>query len=299
MKLSAFKAGDGDSILIEGSQANILVDGGRKTQFGAHVAPALAQLHAAQKKLDLVCVSHIDDDHITGIVELYRRRAEWVVHRHKLAEGEPTQQPNFAEPPEIEHLWHNGFGDTFQAATDATLGQLAFHEQLLSASSALLDTSYGRKFQRITQGAKLAIELQLRFAQSPMGIELNKPSAGQRLSATSPPQPETLNGLTIHLLGPFDSDFERAKHEWDAWVNDNQTKVQELKDRFQQQSPGSTNALDFLAFAVAQAGLGNLDDITPPNLASNFASKRLVTIPKKDAIPPPPPNCCHSPKAAL
>ena len=47
MKMTVFKAGDGDSLLIEGNGANIFVDGGRKTPFVKHISPTLESLHGA------------------------------------------------------------------------------------------------------------------------------------------------------------------------------------------------------------------------------------------------------------
>jgi beta-lactamase superfamily II metal-dependent hydrolase len=269
MKFIAFKAGDGDSVLIQGNQANILVDGGRKTPFVDHVAPELAQLHQADKELDLVCVSHIDDDHITGIVELYRRRTAWAVHNLLLADGEPTDEPPFDEPPVIRRLWHNGFGETFQAAAAAVEGQLDLHSQILSASASLADTEYDLAFGRLAQGAKLAIRLQLNFAQSPMNIELNGPTSGQLLQVADPAEPTGIKGVTVHLLGPFEDDFARARHDWDEWVTANQQTIEDMKEEFGQQSPGNTSALEFLAFAATKfSEFGDLGGISPPNLAS-------------------------------
>ncbi len=277
MKFTAFKASDGDSILIEGGQANILVDGGRKGSFEDHVAPALEKLEEAGRKLDLLCVSHIDDDHITGIVELIRRRREWQVHEHQIAGPDPPNpdhpQPPFGKPPAIDHLWHNGFGETFDDAVAAGVtNALAFHAQLLSASATLAETSYGSRFGRLAQGARRAIELQVTLGASPMGIELNAPSQGERLSVVDPAQSVDFSGTEVHLLGPFDDTFAALQAEWDAWVSRNEEKIEEMKAEFQAtQGSAPANALDFLAFAarVAQSGgLEGEEGIEPPNLAS-------------------------------
>ena len=72
MKITVFEGNKGDCLLIssEGGK-NILVDGGLvKTQFGKidsysqNVAMTLNKLRTNGGELDLVCVSHIDQDHI-------------------------------------------------------------------------------------------------------------------------------------------------------------------------------------------------------------------------------------------
>ncbi len=267
MKMVVFKAGDGDSMLIQGEQANILVDGGRKTQFKGHVAPVLESLHENGQALDLVCVSHIDDDHITGIVELYRRRTEWAVHHLGT-----TAEPNFGEPPVIKRLWHNAFDETVADAgggTDASniSNQLAFHGQLISAMAAMAETEYGQRFGRIAQGARLAIELDLRFKQSSMNIEFNGPSNGALIEVGDDPLVTDVNGIAINILSPFHEDLVRLRASWDKWVNNNQDKIAEMKDKFSQRF-GTMDALEFLKFAASQAELGEFDAVQPPNLAS-------------------------------
>lgn len=64
-----FEAGCGDSILVstdEGNGTNILIDGGMSTTYQDEICYRLDGLD----KLDLVVVTHIDNDHICGIMEL-------------------------------------------------------------------------------------------------------------------------------------------------------------------------------------------------------------------------------------
>ena len=61
------EAGSGDAILISVDGKNILVDGGEKHQF---ISSQLEALRESEQLLDLVVLTHIDDDHIQGILEL-------------------------------------------------------------------------------------------------------------------------------------------------------------------------------------------------------------------------------------
>ena len=70
MKLRAFHASDGDCLLLSSGDPaprHILVDGGRRTSYRENTRTFLGDLAAANAKLDVICVSHFDDDHITEL----------------------------------------------------------------------------------------------------------------------------------------------------------------------------------------------------------------------------------------
>jgi glyoxylase-like metal-dependent hydrolase (beta-lactamase superfamily II) len=75
--LEALQAAHGDSLILHyGPLTNprfILVDGGPKGIFKASLQPRLMEIHAARGggvlEIRLMMVSHIDDDHITGILD--------------------------------------------------------------------------------------------------------------------------------------------------------------------------------------------------------------------------------------
>jgi beta-lactamase superfamily II metal-dependent hydrolase len=62
-----FKANNGDSILVSTENTNILIDGGVATTYYDEITYSLDKLH---NSLDLVVVTHIDTDHICGVIEL-------------------------------------------------------------------------------------------------------------------------------------------------------------------------------------------------------------------------------------
>ena len=67
IKFEFFEAGCGDSILISTDNGtNILIDGGVSTTYQDEISYKLDDID----KLDLVIVTHIDNDHICGIMEL-------------------------------------------------------------------------------------------------------------------------------------------------------------------------------------------------------------------------------------
>jgi hypothetical protein len=97
VEVELFPAGHGDSILVrcrtEGGPFNILIDGGVRATYAEHLASRFAEMSAGGEQLDLVIVTHIDTDHIGGILELCK------------ANG-PSASPAVIKVGEI---WHNGY----------------------------------------------------------------------------------------------------------------------------------------------------------------------------------------------
>jgi beta-lactamase superfamily II metal-dependent hydrolase len=76
MKIRFLPAFNGDCILIsfkyEGNNKNILIDGGVPRTYQRHLKPELEKILARRETIDLLIITHIDDDHIGGIKELYQ-----------------------------------------------------------------------------------------------------------------------------------------------------------------------------------------------------------------------------------
>jgi len=103
MQLTAFQSGKGDCLLLAdtGDKTRILVDGGMPDAYSEHVAPALSALRKKNKKdIDLVYVSHIDRDHIGGILRMLDDEVLWRVHEHHVKNGNRTHPvPAVPRPP--------------------------------------------------------------------------------------------------------------------------------------------------------------------------------------------------------
>ena len=101
--LEALQADQGDCLLLHYGQPGgarvILIDGGPGGIYNRSLKPRLEELRGRQSQiaLEMVIVSHIDDDHIHGIVDL--------VKQLKTVQ-EKGQTPL---PYRIRTLWHNSF----------------------------------------------------------------------------------------------------------------------------------------------------------------------------------------------
>src|SRR5262245_14942205 len=90
----------------------MLVDGGIERAYTQHVAPALVTLRKQKKSVDIVYISHIDEDHIAGILQLLDDEAAWRVHEHQVNNGNPTHpRPEVDRPAAVKRIFHNAFSD--------------------------------------------------------------------------------------------------------------------------------------------------------------------------------------------
>ena len=97
LEVEIFPAGIGDALLlrcVSGNRStNILVDGGVPSTYEDYIARRLHEFHSQGERLDLLIVTHIDTDHIGGVLRLLK------------ANGRATSPAVI----EICDIWHNGY----------------------------------------------------------------------------------------------------------------------------------------------------------------------------------------------
>ena len=75
IKLHVIQAEFGDCFILESRSgektATLLVDGGPHQTFNKHLKPTLQRLRL-NGKIDLIVLSHIDNDHIIGLLDLLK-----------------------------------------------------------------------------------------------------------------------------------------------------------------------------------------------------------------------------------
>src|SRR5260221_12139424 len=88
LQLEALQANDGDCLLLHydtgGNSGLVLIDGGSRGVYRDVLEKRLDQLRGSNPVLNLRLVvgSHIDADHITGLVDMIRQMSETVNDGH-------------------------------------------------------------------------------------------------------------------------------------------------------------------------------------------------------------------------
>ena len=74
VEIKSYPAKNGDAFLVKATNRpfSMLVDGGYAQTFQQHIKPDLLEIAAAGHALDLVVVTHIDADHIAGLLPFFR-----------------------------------------------------------------------------------------------------------------------------------------------------------------------------------------------------------------------------------
>ena len=277
MKLTLFQALDGDCLLLTGAGGEtLLADGGRTGSYRQHVAPTLGRMAGEGKALDLVYVSHIDNDHISGILQMVEDCVDWVAYDYQSSSGNTHYpKPKAPRPPQIKGVWHNAFRDQ----VGLNLGDI---EDLLVTNlrACLVDQSLVTEaafYDNLITGEKEALRLSSLIGPNLLNIPVNPEFEGRFMYLSEPPTVVRLGGLDIRILGPSKEELERLRADWNQWISDNKKTVDEIRADATRDAArlhaGADELVHSATFALAaelrrQSELGDRTRLTPPNLAS-------------------------------
>jgi hypothetical protein len=273
VKLTVFQAGKGDCLLLTGRDGtNILIDGGMRDDYRRHVAGALGRLAEADERLDLVYLSHIDQDHISGVLQLLDDVVAWRVFDFQRSRNNTRfPQPERPRPPVIANVWHNGFRD--QVADNS--GEI---EDLLAVRASILAASNDPGLQELAPidgelatSIREGLELSQRVGPEQLGIPLNKQFKGRLALVRDGQQPIRFGGMTVSVIGPFRRDLDALRRDWNEWLETHREQLSSLRRRMARDAArltGTETAALSEPLALAARELGDRSRVTVPNLAS-------------------------------
>ena len=240
------RARKGDCLIVHyGSKDEpglVLIDGGPSQVYKPHLEPRLGQIRKARGlgnneslPVDLMMVSHIDDDHINGILELTK----------ELVEAKASQQPL---PLKIRSFWHNTFDDIIGNTPDELVASVkaSFGAASLSGEPDTegLDPDAARVLASVGQGFRLrddARNLQLRI-NSQFGEKLV-------IAEKNGAPIEIGKGLKITVAGPMKAELIKLQKDHDAFLKKNEAdkKTKKALASFTDTSVANLSSLVLLA----------------------------------------------------
>jgi hypothetical protein len=272
VNLTVFQSDQGDCLLLTGADGTrVLVDGGMKGAYTRHVAPALGALREAGHRLDLVYVSHIDADHISGVLQMMDDMARWRVHDFQLAHGNPGHPaPAAPRPPEVAAIWHNAFHESRSKNKGAIVDMLAATAGILSGSDDPRLRRDAARRRELAQSEKQAHQLSRRIGSRQLGIPLNPHWDGKLAMVRGGDAALEVGGLEVFVLAPFEADLKTLRTRWNTWLKKSAEVLAEIRRQARRDEDDLGNEMDALLLPLLwEAGvLGRRDDVTPPNLAS-------------------------------
>lgn len=222
--LHMIQALHGDCTLIEyGSQAAprlMLVDGGPPTVFVDHLRPVLEDFAARGMRLNHVVLTHSDDDHVVGLVDLIADA------RARLSRGENPLIP-------IDAVWVNSFAfdstvapslSTIPAAVNPATNPAANPAAPLEGEGAF---DYGDVISLRELLAQLDIPRNPEFGGATIMTGPSGPGSSRKASGDDQPG-LALGNARLTLIGPSDKNLARMQKEWDAYVAKHRPGVPEI-----------------------------------------------------------------------
>lgn len=201
-RLHIIQAEFGDCLILEFGTNSlsryILVDGGPNYVYNNHLRNELQAIDAKGGKLELVVLSHVDNDHIIGLLDL-------------MAELFEQRTNNTKEIISIEALWHNTFDQTIGHGNDIEARLKTAIASSDSASQSL--TSAGMAIQGIGEGRSF-----YRRAKQ-LNIPINPGFANDLICVDYALEPIEMSDLKLYVVGPTQKNLDELEHEWQDWLD--------------------------------------------------------------------------------
>ena len=213
--LDVRRAKKGDCLLLHyGTKKDpglILIDGGPSQVYRPHLKPRLDELRKerglgdnASLPVDLLMVSHIDDDHIKGILELTK----------ELIEAKGAKKPLAVK---INGIWHNTFDDIIgnnpAELTAAVTAQFGAASLAGEPDVDGLDPDAAKVLASVAQGFRL------RDDTKGLKLRLNPEFGGKLVIATQKGKKlDMKKGLKFTVVGPLHEEVVKLQKDHDAFL---------------------------------------------------------------------------------
>jgi len=221
--LDVLRARKGDCMILHyGTKANprlAVIDGGPSKVYQPHLRPRLEAIHKARKlgrqqplPVDVLMISHVDEDHVKGIIEL----------TDELRAARADKTPQLVR---VFNFWHNTFDDLL----DTTPGELRTVAASFGLAALGGHIDLGGDHDAMDGAMVLASIPQgrdLRLAAELFDWDINRQFGGKLILAAKTAKPVTVGGkVTMTVAGPMKPELVKLQKAHDAWVKKNKEKI--------------------------------------------------------------------------
>jgi beta-lactamase superfamily II metal-dependent hydrolase len=236
-QLRVVQAEYGDCLILEYGDSQsprfMLIDGGPKIVYTDHLKPELKKIRDRGGRLNRIIVSHVDDDHIHGILELLDEL------RSQIIDGLP-------QTINIDAFWHNTFEQTIGEGTDIEDGmkKLFGYSQVGSETYAVADFAC----YSIKQGYELAKVVKAHE------IPINPETEEKTICAENLPEEIVDQNLTVQVMGPTQENLKKLRKEWLDWLEKQKKKEKSTNPFFEAMADGSYRNLSSIMILAEAEG---------------------------------------------
>lgn len=189
--LRVIQAEFGDCLLLEygnaGAPRHMLIDGGPPEIYERHLRKILKRIADDGGKLDAVVLSHVDGDHITGLIDFLadiRDNGKYI---------------------DIDELWMNSFTKVEGEGLEPQMQNLA-----ALGAGAMVKTAEAL----LTIGEGNALTLLAHQIERPP----NEKRADPIITVDTEPAEISFDNLRVRVVGPTRANIESLREKWEAWI---------------------------------------------------------------------------------
>lgn len=284
MKLTVYPSGKGDCLLLESDGQRMLIDGGVGDSFKKEVLPDLAK--SATKPLDCVYLSHIDDDHIGGLLALVDAVYAWRVFDYRSKKDKKLKKPKMPRPPDIRKVWHNSFSDQLGDNAGPVSAALAESAMILSGlqTSDEIAEAIRVYHENLAESTKQSLQLRYRVSASQLGINVNPEYKAKLMFVRSGKAANLkLGKATMNVIGPFEEDLKNLRKEWNDWLREETDILRSVRQRARTDAEGLGTSADAFLRPLEEQAEDLAEQVAIPDLTK--AELKKLGIRKKVTTP--------------
>lgn len=201
IRLHAVQAMYGDCLILEfGSTSSpkfILIDGGPETIYDDHLKNRLKQIVGNHGTLEALIVSHVDNDHIVGVLDL-------------LSELKADVDASRTPLVNVKELWLNTFTETIDPSgvIAESLNNLFSMQGLFAAMEHT-----GIIVQGIKEGH------QITTLSNALGIPIN-PRTNNGFYSVENSSTIQISNLKLSVIGPTKENLDELRMKWKEWLQE-------------------------------------------------------------------------------
>jgi len=219
--LDVRRAQQGDCLIVHyGTKEEpglMLIDGGPAQVYKPELKPRLAQIRKARGlqdnaplPIDLLMVSHIDSDHIVGVLELTK----------ELVDAAESQDPLQLK---VRRLWYNTFDEIIGNSPAELLSSVttSFGAAALRGEPDTegLDPTAARVLASVDQGLRLRDDARKLNSLNPESFRLNPEFDGKLVMTSGKSKSIALGrGLNLTVAGPMKAELLNLQKEYDTFL---------------------------------------------------------------------------------
>jgi beta-lactamase superfamily II metal-dependent hydrolase len=217
LKLRVIQARYGDCLILESGSGkrrkHILIDGGPGRVYHPYLRGELEDITASGGQIDLLVLTHVDNDHVLGLLEMM----------NALKEAQEQGQPGAVR---VRRLWHNAFKKILpQAGKEADVLEEEFTFSPITGPEQEGETTGG--FPPPEEPLSFGIGEGIRLAEVDVTLKIprNHGFPNELIMLDPARQPVRLGSTKLWVLGPPEANLERLRNTWLKWIDQKAGRV--------------------------------------------------------------------------